>query len=689
MNIKTYRTVNFLCLLIIAGIMGIYYPAFAQKPPFAELREIPNGAAPINTIEATFPFTVDDNACRVDLKACLLVNASVYDGGDAGLLSEDIEGDAAQVNVPILNLEALENCPNKVPTRRGGICLAVSEKNLLMVIYRFVTPPVLEGDKYSINIAIKTRAAGDVPAQVKGGYFASAKLEFTVSDPDIAVISDTEREQNKNLQKMYGPGGVLQDIVADHNIIKLTIKLPSKGDPLDSVAAQTKNGRTVMRRVRSLLAWLDARQGAPEGIAGVSVDVRDGTGPRPFPLAGFAYLHQDKDRSAPLPAPACPSGFEPDIPAELLPVTERELALYCDSRLVMHLVTVDDLPARPFFFKVSFNQNPPLELAAAARATPASAGIKALTTPDARTVGENKALGLRSFKSNFDLGFALTSSVQTANNVRLRDTNAAFDLMFAPVLDRYLTGPRKLQVMTTPFFIDAKASLDKSISKNTLSLNRTLIGSEISLLQLGKLTPGDKTHPADYDKFKYSFRFVNASDRDFKRVEAKFNFETLVRLAKLNRPLSQRTMSIPPSPLNPKAGPAAIPTGNFGYQVQPVFGLELGGVYREKRAPFSVERQESFVRRFYFGLDMQFDLTRLLQVNVKDTYYVRGEVENGRYRNYFLGELSTPLGKFGAKVAQSIFISFERGDQPPFVSPSVNTFKLGYRITSNFFDTLP
>jgi hypothetical protein len=691
MNIKKIRSASFPYIVTFLIIFGTYCQLFAQKSPTAVLREIETGAALVQTLEATSLFKVE-TACKTNLIECYEVTATVYDGGDTGILFEDVEGDAAGAGkIPILNIEAAEKCgPGEFPTRAGAFCLKISEDDLLMVIYRFVMLPTLEKDKYSINLTIKRRPPADppgMPAQVKGGYSAVANLEFPINDPEVAALSDTERTQNRNLKVMYTAGNTTAEILDNHNIIRVRIELPSKGDRLDEPKTQLKNARIVLRRVRAALAWLDRMESTPSAIANVEIDLRDGTGVKPYPLIGFAYLGQDKNRTAPAANPQC-SSVEPDIPVAIQPITERERALFCESRLTLYLIGRDELPSKPFFFKVAFQQNPPLELALVAKATPTSTGIKSLAAPEAKAVGENTLLGLRSFNSNIDFGFAVTSSVKNEENVRKRNNNGAFDVMFAPILNKYLTGPRRWQLLTTPFFIDAKASVDEDITKDSLSLNRILIGSELGLLHLGKFTPGDLTHPADYDKYKFSFRFINASDRDFKRVEAKFNFETLIRLVALNKPLSQRFKSIPPSVLNPKAGPAAIPTGKFGYQIQPVFGFELGRVYRDKRAAFANENQELSVRRFYLGLDMQFDLTRMAKITLKDTFYIRGEVEQGRYRNHFLGELSTPLGKLGNRAAQSIFISFERGDQPPFVSPSVNSFKVGYRITANFFDNV-
>lgn len=654
----------------------------AQKPPTGVLQEIENG---VFVLEATLPFEVTENECKADLVKCLTVESTIYDGSKAGILFEDIEGDAEAKKVPILNRVITANCDGSgFPAKGGEFCLSVNNDNLLLVIYRFVETPTLENDKYSLNAVIKDNR---LSREVAGGYAAITKLEFPLKDPEVAALSDTDRSTNTNLKKMFTVGGQ-KDIEDGNNVIRVRIELPDKARTTDDDKEKLKKGRILLRRVREILRWLDAQERNPPNIATVQTDLRDGSGVKPFRLVGFAYIGQDKNRvTTGTASQSC--GLEGAVPIELQPLTERELALYCDSRLTLYLVGAQNLPSQQFLFKVEFQQNPPLELALVAKATPVGSGVKALTAPDAKAVGDNKELDLRTFKTNLDLGLTYTNSVEEVERdgqtVRERQNNGAVDLMFAPIFNKYLTKPKSVQLLTTPFFIDAKASFDRTIEKNTLSLNRTLIGSDLSLLIIGKETPGDLTHPNDSDKYRMSFRFINASDRDFKRVEAKFNFETLIRLVALNRPLSLRSKFIPASVLNPKAGGTVVPTGKFGYQIQPTFGFDLGRVYRDKRDAFSNEEQTKFVRRFYIGLDMQFDLTRRATLTIKDTYYIRGEAPEARYRNYFLGELSTPLGKLTRNVAQSVFFSFERGEQPPFVSPRVNAFKVGYRITSNFF----
>lgn len=70
-------------------------------------------------------------------------------------------------------------------------------------------------------------------------------------------------------------------------------------------------------------------------------------------------------------------------------------------------------------------------------------------------------------------------------------------------------------------------------------------------------------------------------------------------------------------------------------------------------------------------------------ISLTDTFYFRFEAwETDPRDNYFKGSIDFRLGKVGdnARLAHSIYFSYERGQQPPFSDPGVNALKLGYRI---------
>ncbi len=407
---------------------------------------------------------------------------------------------------------------------------------------------------------------------------------------------------------------------------------------------------TLQRRVRALLAWLNTQQSTPSGIAEVKVERRDKKGPPvSFPLRAFTYRVQ------------C------------------EQQLIVDHGISLFLIGSEEFPDAAFDFQIEFKNNPPLELAKLLKGS--SAGFGGVTTPKADDIGTDKTLSLRAFDSNLNVATAFTSSVADVEEgdktVRKRQNASAVDLKFAPWLNINLSPPRKVQHLLTPFFFDSKIASGK-ITKDTLALNRILIGSEYSI----KYIRSTKVDTAD--KYVFRFRYINASDRDFKRIEGKFNFETDFLFAKLNKPLSEQFEQPEIGTINPDAGFKLIPKGWFGYQLQPVVGVDLGRTFRRKRDVFDIEDESDFVRRLYFGGDMKFNFTRHFDVTISDTFYVRGETPKDRGRNHFQVLLETPLGSIRQNTAQSIFFSFERGDEPPFNSPAVNAIKFGYRLVTNF-----
>lgn len=699
------RLMKKICALItvaIAFLFGIFtsYSFSALGAGESKLKVLIRQPKPDNekifTLEATLPFAVRQ-ACLAEPLSdnCLKVSATIYSSEKVDedttankILVDELNGAKTQ----IVDIPAAEICNGDTPSRPGRFCATVRRSstlpndNRLVVIYQFENPPMLKNDKYSISVKIKD---GDLV----DGLSAQAKIDFEVEAPEVAIAPNEDLTENSNLSVMYVDGGRTQPIEPKYNLIKVQINLPSaqKTRDSDDDSQRREKALILIRRLRSVMDWLDRHRSSPSGMATIQYDIRDGSQSPDltaaqlpnYLLAGFAFVGQE---ISPSPAPQVCNGI--DLPAGLPALNRREIRYFCDERITVYLIGKNSLPDKPFLIKVTLKDDPPLELAGVNEITIANAGLKRFVTPAGDAIGTNKALALRSFVSNLDIGVAYTSTVsdveENGQTIRKRENVRALDLMFAPTVDRYLTKePKTAQWMTTPFFIDAKISSGK-ISKDTLSSNRVLIGGGLALVILGNKLKGDETHPADRDKYKLSFRFINASDRDFKRVEAKFNFETLFRFAFLNRPLSIRSRSLDASKLDGKVGAASsVPAGSFGYQIQPTIGLDFGRAYRDKRDVFPIEEQTRSVKRLYLGLDMQFDLTRHFKLSFKNTFYVRGETPNNRFRNYFIGTFETKLGDF-SRGAESVFFSFERGDQPPFVGLGANVFKVGYRITTNF-----
>jgi hypothetical protein len=324
--------------------------------------------------------------------------------------------------------------------------------------------------------------------------------------------------------------------------------------------------------------------------------------------------------------------------AEVLPPGESELQFHFDS------------PA-------------PLELRAEKKIT-----LESSSTPSATNEE-------RDSKDFFDLGLTLTSSVANETLAdetvrRTRTTRGALDLYFAPILNKRIVGASGaggwVQVFT-PFYIDAKAATGK-ITADTLSLNTINLGSAYEFRHYLN------TH-AYPDLLRHALNFKHTSDRDFKQDEFKFTYEFQPIFGAINQPLGSAPNILRGEVVEDK-------DDQFGLEIVPIVGLELGRTYRV-RDPNEFEGVSRNVRRLIFGADLTFDLTRFVRLALSDRFYVRGETPNHRTRNYFLGSLELPLSNVNTsrvRAAHALFISFERGDQPPFTNPSVNVFKFGYRI---------
>jgi hypothetical protein len=253
-------------------------------------------------------------------------------------------------------------------------------------------------------------------------------------------------------------------------------------------------------------------------------------------------------------------------------------------------------------------------------------------------------------------------------------TNPAGDfegqISFSPRGDPIRTSA--IYRILTPAYLDAKVSTGK-ITEDTLSLNRIVIGSQLEY----QYRYNNATFPTYY---RFIFKGTHASDRDFKQAEYKGSFEFRPLIGKLYRPLDLQPEKQEERELAKKT--SLVPVGH-GYEITPVIGFELGRTYMRRRPAEAVEPSDT-VRRLYFGLDMVFNPTPNIEFLTSDTFYVRGESEEDRYRNYFLGEFSYKLGDFASKrFAHSVFFSFERGGQPPFDEADVNALKFGYRITAD------
>ena len=513
----------------------------------------------------------------------------------------------------------------KMPPDADKICTETASAGRVIFVYRFPRVPD-KTDEYAVAFTLQDAAKGAIEQIVGVGN------DFDEIKPEIQYFDQREKYYTKVGFKKIGerPNGV----------IRLSINVPKRADP------PNKESEAYVRdTVARIYEWLRKKEADPTSIAAVRIEPRhektDNNQPLVFDVAAFRY-----------------DPYEPDQVGELLDI---------------FLITKQEFPSDEFDMEVTFRDAPPEISGPLLNSLPGAGKIE---VPDASKAGEDTTLDLREFKTNLDASIAFTSSVEEKeeNGVkqRKRENNASLDLMFAPILNKPLDDNDVH--LFTPIFIDAKVA-NGSITEKTLSLNRILLGTQYAI----SWRPDD----GRLNDYLFSFRGINASDRDLKRAEAKFDFEFRPIFNSWNTPLKTKYDAVK-SMLIPDADYKYIQTGAWGYQIQPYVGFELGRVYRQKRSPFDVEESSRDLRRLYFGLDLVLNVTRFATMTISDKFYIRGESRNARQRNYFKGELEAPL-LVTARTAQSVFLSFERGDQPPFVSASVNSIKIGYRITSNLF----
>jgi hypothetical protein len=476
------------------------------------------------------------------------------------------------------------------------------------------------------------------------------KVSFAISDK-----SGRGSFRSIDLITDFKPGGPRLDNVCGNGLI---VEFQT-----DNAALSESEAEYYRARLLTLNKWFRTNKSDPARMATVHLEPLTDTKPPDPTIKDFSVSPAlDPDRNP----------HELDIEAAL-----------GSQRVLVCLQLEESLPTGKFNAQVIFQNNPPFEFDRSL--TRALSGPKAVAVPVASKVADENKLGLRAFDNNLEIGMLFTSSVKDvkANNktTRQRQSRGSLDVRFAPLL-RDRTNPpevKKWQPFWTPLFLDAKVSTGK-IAEDTLSLNRILIGTEVNFRRVQGTSKGQR------DKYVISLRGTNASDRDFKLAEAKGEFEFRPIFEWLNQPLRIRHTSAR-SVLVPDGPPVEIASGFFGYQIQPFFGVEAGRVYRRSRSAFKAEEQGDSVRRLLFGADLSFNFSSRLTMTMTDIFYIRGETPTHRNRNYFLGTIEAPLGNLNRNAAQSVFFSFERGNQPPFVSPAVNAVKFGYRVRSDFFTT--
>jgi hypothetical protein len=342
------------------------------------------------------------------------------------------------------------------------------------------------------------------------------------------------------------------------------------------------------------------------------------------------------------------------------------------------LKVAGQLPDSTFKATVEFNNPPTTDLASVVQP-----GLDGAPAPPVPTLADDNGVpGTRGTERNLDLGISFNTSVAEVEQpdktkVPERTSRGTFDVRLAPWLNiepyqRFDPGQKWFRYFT-PIYLDAAVSTGK-IDEDTLSMNRVLFGADHEWRYYDFKTDADGNNVrTPYTTFhRLILKGQHASDRDFKQLEYLATFEWQPVLGKLNHPLYKNWKF---------EGDLRVPA-DFGYEIRPRFGATLGRTYA-RRDPAEAITVSPTARRFHVGLDMIFNLTRYVTLSVSDTFWLRGEADDDRFHNHFKGGVEAPLGRPFKNSVHSMFLSFERGNEPPFATRDVNVFKIGYRVRSD------
>lgn len=535
----------------------------------------------------------------------------------------------ANSSTRLLSKDAVPECGGSMPV--DDVCRRGSGPGLKL-IYTFSSLP-RSGSRFEAFLDITDAKKGEIGQIVR---VASENAPRPDLDKKTKIIVEQQKPRVLQLQVRYAYE---------------VSNLPDEDRPY------------IKKHVDELYSWL-ARAGN-KVRATVRVEPRKPRIPKPG----------ETNEITPQPAQPQVPGARKDGP-EPQPIEYKVTAVHLspgaqyDKQLAVDILLETDqaFPSGKYDVEITFSDDPPAEIAKPIlKSMP---GVAAMAAPDASK--QDKTLGLRDLKNNLDAGVSYTSSVESVRvgnqTIRQRQNNGTFDVRFAP----WLKGDYdRDKYFLTPVFVDAKISTGE-LSKKTLSTNRIIFGS--------KLTIDKRIRDNEY---LFTFIGQHTSDRDFKRAEVTFSSEFRPVPPFLNKPLEKKTHSYQ-SILIKTQEPKEVPYGWFGYRIQPFIKVELGHVYHAERNAFDGEELSPNIRRLAFGMDIALNLTSHAKLSLWNTLYVRGEDRRDRLRNHFKTELQAPIFVSGT-TSQCLFFSFEKGDEPPFATPTVNAFKIGYRITSNIF----
>jgi hypothetical protein len=270
-------------------------------------------------------------------------------------------------------------------------------------------------------------------------------------------------------------------------------------------------------------------------------------------------------------------------------------------------------------------------------------------------------------KGVFEVGGGLTTAKQKEGAADLsedRETSGFVDLRLALNTRYYFERGSRGELSSwwswTPAQFDATISEGQLLGKN-LTTNTMRLFTQAQFVK--NITPRESDGTRDASDFiALNLEGGAAADRDLRVIDytgaADFQWE--------------------PGYLNQTFGRSdADETPAILFTLSPV-GVELGG-RQVRRDPF-FEGADAFIRRYRFGVRAELQLPPFAQFTVENRFWVRGEVDENRFRNYFKTSLNLFPRRLNENVSAGIFLSYEAGSLPPFSTPAVATFKVGFRV---------
>jgi|SRR5579871_41189 len=363
-------------------------------------------------------------------------------------------------------------------------------------------------------------------------------------------------------------------------------------------------------------------------------------------------------------------------PEDWLPDPRKPNAAFTPPRLLrVCLLLRDSLPAGSLDASLEFRSPgdsipaPPADLSE----TVANSALAGPKLPSPVTASTPAA---KSFVRELDLSGVLLSSVQDTTThgttLRSRSTKATGDLFLAPILRlRKLSyDPQGSGFVTffTPMALEAHAS-NQPISTGTLSQNRIVAGPEYELRWYLR----NSRHAFSDNLIRVIFAGKNASDRDFKLLEPKFTAEIRPVWGKAN------TIVVDPKSLA-GTGRRRTTSEKIGRTLAPFFGFEEGKSFL-RGIPAAAAIPVGPFTRGYFGGDVGVDFNGRLSLATTQTLYVRGEA-NEDLVHYMKNTVQWTFLSAGPSIASGIYVTFEKGQLPPFRS-YVNAVTIGIRVQSS------